>query len=135
MSQLNEFLVAIQTNRQQEYQALGDGAYGCNLRCIRSYLTSRAGQPPLTDEQKRVNKALKYCRWTIEWSYGRISRDFEICANPKHNMIGKRNPYALEQLRVAHLLANVSVCLKGDQTSGNTMFDCRPPRLEDYLTI
>lgn len=34
MSQLNKFLVAIQRNRPQEYQALGNGAYGCNLRCI-----------------------------------------------------------------------------------------------------
>jgi hypothetical protein len=33
------------------------------------------------------------------------------------------------------LLTNISVCLKGNQTSGNTMFDCAPPSLEDYLTL
>jgi hypothetical protein len=118
MSKLNDFLHAIQQNRQHIYQALGDGAYGGNLRCIRSYFQSLAGQPPLTDEQKKCNIAIKRCRQSIEWSYGKVSRYFAICSHPKHIMIGKRNPYAVEQLRVAHLLTNISTCLKGDQASG-----------------
>lgn len=135
MSQLNTFLVHLQQGRQHEYQALGDGVYGTNLRCIRSYFKSRAGQPPLTDQQRRCNAAIKKCRQSIEWNYGKVSRDFEICSHPKHNMIGKKNPYAIEQLRVAHLLTNISICLKGDQASGRNMFDCDPPRLEDYLRL
>ena len=135
MSKLNDFLVAIQQNRQHEYQALGDLAYGGHLRCIRTYPRALAGQPPLTDEQKKCRRAIKRCRQAIEWSYGKISRDFEICSHPKHNMIGKRNPYAIEQLRVAHLLTNISTCLKGDQASGMNMFDCAPPMLENYLRL
>jgi hypothetical protein len=135
MSKLNDFLHAIQQNRQHFYQALGDGAYGGNLRCIRSYFQSLAGQPPLTDEQKKCNIAIKRCRQSIEWSYGKVSRDFAICSHPKHIMIGKRNPYTVEQLRVAHLLTNISTCLKGDQASGKNMFGCPPPKLEDYLSL
>mmetsp|Transcript_17599 Transcript_17599/g.35153 ORF Transcript_17599/g.35153 Transcript_17599/m.35153 type:complete len:186 (-) Transcript_17599:132-689(-) len=120
MSKLNEFLVHAQQGKQHEYQALGDGVYGGNLRCIRSYFKSLAGQPPLTDEQRRCNAAIKVCRQSIEWNYGKVSNDFGICSHPKHNMIGKRNPYAIEQLRMAHLLCNISICLKGDQASIST---------------
>jgi hypothetical protein len=135
MSQLNEFLIAIQSNKAHEYQALGDGAYGCNLRCVRSYLKARAGQPPLTAQQQAVDRALRLCRWNIEWGYGRQSKEFGICAHPKHNMIAQEHPYAIEQLRVAHLLTNIATCLKGDCTSGSSMFDCPAPSLEDYLRL
>lgn len=135
MSKLNEFLVAIQLGRQYEYQALGDGVYGGFLRCIRSYFKSRAGEPPLTEYQHMCNVAIKKCRQSIEWNYGKVSNQFEICSHPKHNMIGKKNPYAIEQLRVAHLLTNISICLDGDQASGHNMFDCSPPRLEEYLRL
>ncbi len=135
MSHLNEFLARIQQGRAKEYQALGDGVYGGSLRCIRSYFQSRAGQPPLLDEERRCNAAIKKCRQSIEWNYGKVSNDFEICSHPKHNMIGKRNPYAIEQLRVAHLLTNISICLKGDQASGLNMFDCDPPSVEEYLQL
>lgn len=135
MSQLNQFLVHLQQGRPYEYQALGDGVYGGNLRCIRSYFKSLAGQPPLTDQQRRCNAAIKKCRQSIEWNYGKVSNEFAICSHPKHNMLGKRNPYALEQLRVAHLLTNISICLKGDQASGMNMFDCDPPSVEDYLHL
>jgi hypothetical protein len=62
MSQLNHFLVQIQLGKQHQYQALGDGAYGGNMQCIRSYFRSVAGQPPLTDAQKKCNLAIKRCR-------------------------------------------------------------------------
>ena len=135
MSNLNEFLVSIQEQNQHEYQALGDSAYGINLRCIRSYFKSFAGQPPLTAHQMKCNAAIKRCRQSIEWSYGDVSKYFSICAHPKHNMLAKKNPYAIEQLRVAHLLCNIYTCLNGDKASGHNGFCCKPPRLEDYLRL
>lgn len=136
MSMLNTFLVHLQAGRPFEYQALGDGVYGNgNLRCIRSYFKSRANEPPLTDDQLRCNLAIKKCRQSIEYNYGSMSMHFKICDDKKHNMIGKKNPYAIEQLRIAHLLTNISICLKGDQGSGENMFDCAPPRLEEYLML
>jgi hypothetical protein len=135
MSNLNEFLIHAQEGRQHLYQALSDGVYRGNLRCIRSYFKSLANQPPLTDFQRRCNAAIKVCRQSIEWNYGKVSSDFQICSHPRHIMIGKKNPYAVEQLRVAHLLCNINICLKGDQASGQNMFDCAPPRLEEYLRL
>jgi len=135
MSCVNEFLVALQQQKLHECQALGDSAYGINLHCICSYFRNFAGQPPLTPHQVTCNKAMKKCRQAIEWSYGDVSKYFSICAHPKHNMLAKKNPYAIEQLRVAHLLCNIYTCLNGDKASGHNGFCCPPPKLEDYLRL
>jgi hypothetical protein len=135
MSRLNEFLVLLQQNRNHEYQALGDGIYSVNLRCIRSYFKSYAGQPPLTPQQQACNAAIKKCRESIEWSYGDVSNMFKICDHQKHNKLAKKVPYAIEQLRVAHLMTNIYTCLNGDKASGHNMFYCPSPRMEDYLRL
>lgn len=131
MSGLNRFLVEIQRNRQHQYQVMGDGVYGGGfMECVRSYF-----RPPLTQEQSYCNKKLKACRQSIEWSYGDISVLFEICDDPKHYMLGKKNPYAIEQLRVCHLLVNIHNCLNGGKAAGHNVFCCSPPTLEEYLRV
>mmetsp|Transcript_21584 Transcript_21584/g.33391 ORF Transcript_21584/g.33391 Transcript_21584/m.33391 type:complete len:504 (+) Transcript_21584:121-1632(+) len=135
MSNLNEFLVRIQIHNQHEYSALGDSAYHVNLRCICSYFKRYAGQQPLTDHERRCNRAIKKARESIEYSYGLLSELFHICSSSRHNRLAKEHPYAIEQLRAAHLLCNIYVCLNGEKASGHNMFCCRPPVLEDYLTL
>jgi hypothetical protein len=49
---------------------------------------------------------IKPCRQAIEWSHGDVENIFQICSNAKSYRIGKRLPYANEQLRVCHLLSN-----------------------------
>ena len=110
---------------------LGDSVYDINLRCIRSYFRSFVGQPPLTHHQVTCNKAMKKCCQAIEWSYGDVSKYFSICVHPKHSMLAKKNPYAIEQLRVAHVMCNIYTCLNGDKASGHNEFCCPPPKLED----
>jgi len=135
MSNLNEFLVRIQLHKQHEYSALGDSIYNINLRCIRSYFKRYVGQPPLTAHERRCNLAIKKARESIEWSYASVSTLFRICSYPHHNRLAKKNPYAIEQLRAAHLLCNIYVCLNGDKSCGHNMFCCDPPVLEDYLRL
>mmetsp|Transcript_20638 Transcript_20638/g.31474 ORF Transcript_20638/g.31474 Transcript_20638/m.31474 type:complete len:329 (-) Transcript_20638:785-1771(-) len=82
MSNLNEFLVRIQIHNQHEYSALGDSAYHVNLRCICSYFKRYAGQQPLTDHERRCNRAIKKARESIEYIYGLLSELFHITACP-----------------------------------------------------
>jgi len=131
MSGLNQFLIHIQRNNLHQYQVMGDGVYRTGfLECVRSYF-----RPPLTQEQAYCNAKLKACRQSIEWSYGDISKLFAICDDPKSYMLAKRNPYAIEQLRVCHLLVNIHNCLNGGKVSGHNMFCCLPPSLEQYLQL
>ena len=131
MSGLNQFLVQIQRNKQHRYQVMGDGVYRTGfLECVRSYF-----RPPLTQGQDYCNSKLKACRQSIEWSYGDISQLFAICDDPNSYMLAKRNPYAIEQLRVCHLLVNIHNCLNGGKASGHNMFCCVPPTLEQYLQL
>jgi hypothetical protein len=78
---------------------------------------------------------MKKCRQAIEWSYGDLSKYFSICAHPKHNMLAKKNPYAIQQLTVAHLMCNIYTCLNGDKASGHNGYCFPPPKLEDYLRL
>lgn len=85
--------------------------------------------------RKKVNNALKAARITIEKNYAMIGNVFRICYSTENFKLAKKNPYALEQLRVCHLLANCYVCLNGDQASSINTFGCAPPTLEEYLRL
>ena len=64
-----------------------------------------------------------------------IGNIFCICTSPEGYKLAKRNPYALEQLRVCHLLVNCYICLNGDQASLDNTFGVPPPTLEEYLAL
>lgn len=72
---------------------------------------------------------------TIEKNYGMVSTLFKICTVVDKNKLAKEKPYALEQLRVCHLLLNCYVCLNKDQASFTNTFGCNPPLLKDYLKL
>ena len=42
---------------------------------------------------------------------------------------------ALRQLRLCHLLMNIYACLNGNKANSYAKFNCRPPKLEDYLAL
>lgn len=89
----------------------------------------------LTEAEKLCNKKMKPIRQAIEWSYGDVENIFQICANPKNYRLGKRLPYAQEQLRVCHLLSNIYVCLNGSKAASYQKFKCMPPSLDEYLRL
>ena len=80
-------------------------------------------------------------RQTIEHCYGDIENLFRICTRPDSVKLGHAmnddddTPSALHQLRLCHLLMNIYVCLNGNKASSYRKFDCRPPKLEDYLAL
>ena len=58
---------------------------------------------------------------------------FQLGQDAKNIQLGKRRPYAQQQVRVCHLLANIYNCLNGDKTT--KLFNCRPPSLSEYLRL
>ena len=141
MSNLNAFLAWIQygvfffSGAWVVYSIFGDSAFSIGVECCRSYYRTftRGGQ--LSEEEKKVNNALKAARITIEKNYAMIGNIFHICESPEAFKLAKKNPYSLEQLRVCHLLTNCYVCLNGDQASCDNTFGCSPPKLEVYLAL
>ena len=136
MSGLNQFLSCIQRGRYpRKYAALGDGIYGMDFECIRSYYKAHFPQAQMTEYMRVCDSEMKACRQSIEWGYGKTDNIFSICDNADNFKLGKRNPYAIELLRVCHLLTNIYNCVNGDQSSGHSMFNCPAPSLEQYLAL
>ena len=136
MSGLDDFLFQIQQGNEQIFSAFGDNVYNAqHLHCIRSYFKSLIPGMQITDAQKICNNRMKSIRQTIEFSYGDIETIFKICSNPTSYQLGKKLPYAQEQLRVCHLFANIYTCLNGNKASSHAKFDCPPPLLRDYLRL
>ena len=141
MSNLNAFLSWLQygtfffSGRWVVYSVFGDSAFDIGMECLKSYYRTFTRGAELTDEERRVNHALKAARITIEKNYAMIGNIFRICQSTEGFRLAKKVPYALEQLRVCHLLTNCYVCLNGDQSSSNNTFDCSPPTLEEYLEL
>ena len=94
----------------------------------------------LSDAEKLCNKRMKTIRQTIGHCYGDIENIFRICNWPNSVKLGHKDndddtPSALRQLRLCHLLMNIYVCLNGNKASSYRKFDCRPPKLRDYLAL
>ena len=135
-SGLDNFLGNIQRDLpvDQRVMAFGDSIFRGTLQNITSYY--RAVAPGvLTAEEVKINAAYRAARMPIERAYGQLSCVQRICDTRRGLQLGKRHPYALEQLRVCHLLMNCYICLNGDQGGSVNTFACNPPRLEDYLSL
>ncbi len=83
----------------------------------------------------KINAELRSARQPIEKNYGLTSCVQQICNTSHGYQLAKRHPYALEQLRVCHLLMNCYICFNGDQASGVNTFNCSPPKISDYLHL
>ena len=135
-SGLNAFLRCIQRNLYQPaYSVLGDKIYGVNLDCIRSYYSAYFRRNQRTEYMRICDAEMKACRQSIEWNFGKNQNVFSICKDPGQFKLGTRNPYAMELLRVTHLMTNMYNCVNGDMYSGYGKFDCAPPKLEEYLAL
>ena len=110
-------------------------SFSLSMQCIQSYYQAFGAGAQLTAEQQKCNKALKAARITIERNYAMVSNIFRICSSKEGYKLAKRNPYALEQLRVCHLLTNCYICFNGDQASCDNTFGVSPPTLEQYLAL
>lgn len=93
MSGLNRFLSCIQRNVYPEpYAVLGDGIYGLNFDCIRSYYRAHFRRNEMNEYMRICDAEMTACRQSIEWDYGKKSRVFRICRDPDQYRLGKQNP-------------------------------------------
>jgi hypothetical protein len=142
MSNVDNYLAAIQDGKftvatadgpqSVTYSVLGDSAFNFGLQCVQSYFTPLGGAE-LTEAEIGCNFHMKSARMSIEHSYGQLSNLFKICHCKDEIKLGKKNPYALEQLRVCHLLQNCHACFSGSSTSNK--FLVPPPTINEYLFI
>ena len=142
MSNLNPFLVWIQhgmfrlaTGTAVYFGLFGDTAFNLGYECIQSYYRAYGVGAQLSDAEKQCNNVVKAARITIERNYGMTSTIFRICNSKEGFKLAKKNPYAIEQMRVVHLLVNCYICLNGVQASSDNTFGISPPKLEAYLAL
>ncbi|KAL7526186.1 hypothetical protein ACHAXR_002464 [Thalassiosira sp. AJA248-18] len=136
LSNLDNFLALIQAHLPPHERCMlfGDSIFRGLLQFITTYY--RAIHPNvLTVPELTCNAAFRAARMPIERNYGQTSCVLRICDTKRGYQLGKRCPYALEQLRVCHLIMNCYICLNGDQGSSVNTFACSPPRLQDYLRL
>ena len=136
LSGLKRFLTLIQASMLPELRCMlfGDSIFRGLLQYITTYY--RAIAPHLlTAEEVKINTAFRAARMPIEKNHGLTSCVFRLCDTTRGYQLGKQHPFALEQLRVCHLLMNCYICLNGDQASGVNTFNCPPPRIENYLRL
>lgn len=135
-SHLDDFLRLIQQDEPVQYTAFGDLAYGALwLQCIGTYFEAFGDGTPLTVFEKVCNYEFKRARQRIEFDYGDRNNNNKIMQGKFNFRLGKQHPYAIEQVRVCHLLTNIYNCLHGNKSSSYDCFRCDPPLLEDYLNI
>lgn len=77
---------------------------------------------------------MKMARIEIEHFYGLMGGLFKICYSWTAHKLREEHPYALEQVRVSHLLTNCYVVVNGSIVTNS--FKCDeflPNSLHDYL--
>jgi hypothetical protein len=83
----------------------GDSIFCGLLQSITTYYHAIAPDI-LTVAELKCNAALRLARQPIEKNYGLTSCVQRICDTNRGYQLAKKHPYALEQLRVCHLLLN-----------------------------
>ena len=136
MSGLDRFLVLIQAHLPPHLRCmlLGDSIFRGNLQMITSYFHAILPDV-LTPSELKCNASLRAARMPIEKNYGLQSCVFRISDTRRGSSYGSQRPYAIEQLRVCHLLINCYICFNGDQASGANTFAYPPPSIDEYLRL
>jgi hypothetical protein len=136
LSGLGRFLALIQASLPPHCRCMlfGDSIFCGLLQYITTYY--RALVPKvLTAKEVKINASFRAAWMPIEKNYGLTNCVFRICDTTRGYQLAKQHPYALEQLRVSHLLINCYICLNGDQVSSVNTFNCPLPCIDDYLRL
>jgi hypothetical protein len=118
LSGLDRFLELIQASFPPHCRCMlfGDSIFCGLLQYITTYY--RALLPNvLTAKEVTINAAFRAAWMPIEKKYGLTNCVFRICDTERGYQLAKQHPYALEQLRVCHLLVNCYICFNGDQAA------------------
>ncbi|NCF89935.1 MAG: hypothetical protein GWQ05_03100 [Verrucomicrobiaceae bacterium] len=80
----------------EKYAALGDGVYGVNMECIRSYFNAHFTAAQITEFMRVCDAEVKGSRQSIEWGYGKTENVFAACHSADSFKLGKRNPVSTD---------------------------------------
>jgi hypothetical protein len=73
------------------YSFFGDSAFDIGMQCLKSYYRTFTRGAMLTDNEKKVNNALKKAHITIEKNYAMIGNIFRICNSTKSFKLAKKS--------------------------------------------
>lgn len=136
LSNINLWLRGLQQGvNNPPYSALGDLIYRVNLDCIRTYYRAYFSPAEMTEFMRYCDAELRSCRQHIELGYGKTANLFKICDHYSNMKLAQSNPYAVELLRMSHLLTNIYNILNGSSAAGCDQFDIEPPSLAEYLSV
>jgi hypothetical protein len=137
MSGFDDFMVLIQAYLPQHERcmAFGDSIYRvATLQMVTTYYRAIAPNA-LTFDERVCNASLRAARMPIEKNYGLQMCIQGLCDTRRGSCLGAAVPYAIEQLRVCHLLLNCYICFNGDQASGPSTFAMTPPNINACLEL
>jgi hypothetical protein len=137
MSGFDDFMVLIQAYLPQHERcmAFGNSIYrGVALQIVTTYYHAIAPNV-LTFDERVCNASLRAARMPIEKKYGLQTCVQGLCDTRRGSCLGAAKPYAIEQLRVCHLLLNCYICFRGDQASGPSTYAMTPPNIDAFLEL
>ena len=137
LGQFDRFIMdlCIEFHDSDLYCTYGDGIFAGYWYCMR---TRHEPTPntPLTHAQEVENDNMKAIRETIEWSYGRAEQLWPLMNKKQAHILEWDPPVVFGQFRVMFWLTNCKVCAEeGSTMTGNRMFACPPPSLQEYLAM
>jgi hypothetical protein len=137
MSGFDDFMVLTQACLPQHKRcmAFGNSIYcGVALQIVTTHYHTIAPNV-LTFDERVCNASLRAAIMPIEKNYGLQTCVQGLCDTRRGSRLGAAVPYAIEQLRVCHLLLNCYICFNGDQASGPSTFAITPPNIDTYLEL
>ena len=93
--------------------------------------TPYAGAPPAGTPAANFNRAMAKLREPVEWPFGNLIAKFPHLCLRRNCQLLKSGAQVGATHRVAALLLNCINCIQPQEVS--QFFDCKPPKLEDYL--
>jgi hypothetical protein len=130
-SQLNTMLNRLQNGLFPgglRYCVFGDRGFPYNGGCIRSHYG-------VNDPRVGDNAALSAARISIECWYGFFADTFRVCSTFAPWKLREEHPHVNEQLRVAHLLANIYTCYNHNNCSNSMLGSRFVPTAQQYLHL
>jgi hypothetical protein len=103
--------------------------YGDSAYAIQDHVHCPYKGTALKIKQKEFNETMSKVRISVEWTFGKISKEFAF-VDYKKNLKLHLQPIGKLCL-VAALLTNCHTCFYGSETS--QYFNYNPPNIEDYL--
>jgi hypothetical protein len=113
------------------YEELGVCIYGDPAYMLRPWLIAPYKGGNLNRDQTLFNREMSQVRLSVEWGFGKVISLFAFLDYKKNQKI-LLSPIG-KYYAIGVLLTNCHTCINGGITS--SYFDCRPPSLEEYLTL